>query len=65
MSERDLQNLDNTSKYRQMRNERTGKIEEQKSCPNCGEYKFLEGFGYRNIGGNNIIQSWCRGCRKS
>lgn len=61
-----LRDSDNESKYRQMKNPKTGIIEEQKSCPHCGDYKFLDEFGYRKFeNGTTHIQSWCRLCRSS
>ena len=37
-------------------------------CPQCGkeatgDYEIQEEFGFRNVNGKRIPQSWCRECR--
>ena len=39
-------------------------------CPNCSteahtNKEIVDKFGLRNVNGKNILQSWCKECRKS
>ena len=39
-------------------------------CPNCSaeahtNKEIVDTFGLRNVNGKNILQSWCKECRKS